>query len=116
MRLPFQLPWLSTQRAQGQPFDAAHAAYEAHADKLNNALTHSVRLLLRRWADRASACTDRSPAEHCGHANAKVEGLALRWVSQASSASQQARGPGAAGITPPVLLPNGGHRRACSAT
>ena len=108
VRLPFQLPWLSLQRSQGQPFEAARAAFEAQADKLSNALTHSVPRLLRRLADRASACTDSSPAEHCGHAIAKLEGPTLSWVSQACSASQQARGAGATGITLPVLLLNGG--------
>jgi len=89
---------------------------QGHMDQFDHRVTDLERTRqLRRWADRASACTDTSPAEHCGHANAKVEGPTLRWVSQACSASQQAREPGAAGITPPVLLPNGGHHRACAA-
>jgi lysophospholipase len=107
-RLPFQLPWLSSQRVAGQGFDAARAAFEAQADRQDNDLSHSVPRLLQRWADRASACTATSAPEHCGHADAKVDGPTLRWVSQACSASRQARGPEATGVTLPVLLINGG--------
>ena len=96
-----------TTRA-GQPFEAARAAFEAQADKLSNALTRILQRLLRRWAARASTCTDISPVEYYGHAIAKLKGPTLRWVSQACSASQQARGAGAAGITLPVLLLDGG--------
>lgn len=107
-RLPFQLPGLSAQRAAGQGFDAARAAFEASSNRQDNDLSHSVPRLMRRWADRASACTDTSAPEHCGHADAKVEGPTLRWVSQACSAAREARGPGASTIARPVLLINGG--------
>lgn len=114
VRLPMQLPGLSAPRVQGQPFDAARAAYEAEAARgngLQNDLTHSVPRLLRRWADRALTCeamTDSTTRVHCGHTDAKVEGPTLRWVAQACSAAREARGPLAAQITVPVLLLQGG--------
>jgi len=114
VHLPMQLPWLSTPRVQGEPFDQARAAYEARAARglgLENDLTHSVPRLLRRWADRALTCeamTDATSRVHCGHVNAKVEGPTLRWVAQACSAAREARGPRAADITVPLLLLQGG--------
>ncbi|MBP6765920.1 MAG: alpha/beta hydrolase [Rubrivivax sp.] len=104
VQLPFQLPGLSSQRVSGQDFDLARAAFEARADKADNDLSHSVPRLLRRWADRAATCE----GEHCGHANAKVEGPTLRWFNQACSSARAARGEGAAKTAVPVLLINGG--------
>lgn len=104
VQLPFQLPWLSARRVAGQDFDLARAAFEQRADRADNDLSHSVPRLMRRWADRAARCE----GEHCGHADAKVEGPTLRWLSQACSGARQARGPDAAAVAVPVLLINGG--------
>lgn len=108
-RLPFQLPWLSARRVQGQPFDAARAAFEASARPQDNELSHSVPRLLRRWAARAGRCAPGTPeAPHCGHGDAKVEGPTLRWVAQACAGAREARGPGAQATAVPVLLLSGG--------
>jgi lysophospholipase len=101
---PFQLPWLSSRRVQGDGFEAERAAFEAQADKENNDMSHSVARLLRRWQDRAARCE----GEHCGNADARVAGPTLRWVTQACAASREARGPAAARIAIPVLLLQGG--------
>lgn len=108
VRLPVALPGLSSARAQGSGFDAARAAFEALSDPSVNTLTHSVPRLRQRWADRAALCRDTAPAEHCGHADARVEDATWRWVAQACSASREARGPGAAAVAVPVLLLQGG--------
>lgn len=114
VRLPVQLPGLSTPRVEGLPFDEARAAFEAQAARgegAANHLTHSVPRLLRRWADRALACAamaDATTHVHCGHADAKLEGPTLRWVTQACSAAREARGPLAAQITVPLLVLQGG--------
>jgi lysophospholipase len=111
VRLPFQLPGLSSLRVQGQPFDAARAAFEARADPAGNELSHSVPRMHRRWAARAGRCGeggDAGNAPHCGHPDAKVEGPTLRWVSQACSGAREARSEAAARVAVPVLLLNGG--------
>lgn len=101
---PFQLPWVSSRRVQGEGFEAERAAFEAQADRADNDMSHSVARLLRRWDDRAARCE----GEHCGHGDARVAGPTLRWVTQACSSSREARGPGAARIAVPVLLLQGG--------
>ncbi len=109
VRLPFQLPWLSTQRVQGRPFDAARAAFEASAAPQDNELSHSVPRMLRRWAARAGQCAPgTAEAPHCGHGDAKVEGPTLRWVAQACAGAREARGPAARATAVPVLLLSGG--------
>lgn len=101
---PFQFPWVSSRRAQGEGFEAERAAFDAQADQAANDMSHSVARLQRRWDDRAARCE----GEHCGHGDARVAGPTLRWVTQACSSSREARGPGAARIAVPVLLLQGG--------
>lgn len=104
VRLPFQLPGLSSMRVDGADYATERAAFESRADPADDDLTHSVERLRRRWKDRDARCF----GEHCGHGDARVTGATLRWVAQACAASAQSRGPQAAAIAIPVLLLQGG--------
>src|SRR4030095_868829 len=79
VRLPFQVPGMSSMRMRGDGFQAERDAFEQQADKLNNDMSHSVPRLLRRWDDRAARCDD----PHCGHTDAKVAGPTPRVGAQA---------------------------------
>lgn len=100
----FSWPGLSTTRVQGGTFEQEWRRYREMLDRSAHAQTHSVVRHDVRWLNRASRCE----GEHCGHDDARVAGATLGWVSQACAGAAEARGPGAARISVPVLVLQGG--------
>jgi lysophospholipase len=103
--MPFFFDWppLATLRVQGGTFDQEWRRYREMLDRKAHVQTHSVVRHDVRWLNRASSCE----GEHCGHGDAKVAGATMGWVVQACSGAAEARGPGAARITVPVMVLQG---------
>jgi len=104
--MPFVFGWpgLSTMRVQGGNFEQEWRRYREMLDRSTHPQTHSVARHDVRWLNRASRCQ----GDDCGSDDARVAGATLGWVDQACAGSAEARGAGAARITVPVLVLQGG--------
>lgn len=100
----FDLPILSSMRAQGGSFEQEWRRYREMLDRASHPQTHSVVRHDVRWLNRASRCE----GEHCGHGDARVAGATLGWVDEACAGAAQARGAGASLTAVPVLVLQGG--------
>ncbi|MBQ0942272.1 alpha/beta fold hydrolase [Ideonella sp. 4Y16] len=92
-----EVPLVSTAYISGVDFDREDKSFRP------DSITSSPSRLALNWLARAAHCQ----GEACGHPDAKVGGLTMRWLVQACAGALEARGPAAQRISVPMLVLQG---------